>query len=39
MKYEELDIIYTSEGCPEGAEIPAEEWEAINDLQSNNSGE
>ena len=39
MRYEELDIIYTSEGCPEWAEIPAEEWEAINDLQNNHHSE
>ena len=31
MKYEELDIIYTSEGCPEGAEIPAEVFEELED--------
>jgi hypothetical protein len=35
MKYEELDIIYTSEGCAEDAEIPAEVFEELeedNDL-------
>lgn len=35
MRYEELDIIYTSEGCAEDAEIPAEFFEELeedNDL-------
>lgn len=35
MKYEELDIIYTSEGCAEDAEIPEEIFEELeedNDL-------
>ena len=29
MRYEELDIIYTSEGCAEDAEIPEEVFEEL----------
>lgn len=35
MRYEELDIIFISEGCAEDAEIPAEVFEELeedNDL-------